>query len=174
MRGLIIGRFQPFHCGHRFVIERVAADFEELFVAIGSADRSHTVRNPFTGGERMRMVSGALSSVDASACTVLVRDIDRNALWARHVVSRCPRFDAVCTNNPLVGRLFEEQGFETRETPLYDREQYRGTEIRRRMVEDEEWSTLVPDPVRNVVDEIEGVDRLKRVSVQTDFPPADG
>ncbi len=48
-RGFYIGRFQPYHQGHHRVVQDIAEEVDELVVGIGSADQSHSVRNPFTG-----------------------------------------------------------------------------------------------------------------------------
>ena len=59
MRGLYIGRFQPYHLGHQAVLESISEEMDEIVVVIGSAQESHTIDNPFTAGERMEMISGA-------------------------------------------------------------------------------------------------------------------
>jgi nicotinamide-nucleotide adenylyltransferase len=164
MRGLLIGRFQPFHNGHLSLIEQVAADVDELIIGIGSAEKSHSVRNPFTGGERLQMIADVVSSFEIQVYPIPVVDINRSSVWVQHVMSMCPHFDVVYSNNPHVKRLFEEQGFEVHSTPLYRREQFRGAEVRRRMIANEDWSMLVPKPVQIVIDDIEGIQRLQRIS----------
>ena len=47
---------------------------------------------------------------------------------------------------------------------MYDRDVLEGTEIRRRMVEGGDWESLVPDAVVEVVEEIDGTDRIQHVS----------
>ena len=64
MRGLYIGRFQPYHLGHQAVLEKIAKEVEEIVIVIGSAQESHTPENPFTGGERMEMIYAALGESD--------------------------------------------------------------------------------------------------------------
>lgn len=175
MRGLLIGRFQPFHEGHRFLIETISDDLSEVIVAIGSAERSHTFENPFTAGERLRMVHSVLDPLEVTTYTVPVHDIDRNAVWVSHVTTLCPSFDVVYTNNPFVERLFEEAGIDVRSTPLHRREEYRGTTIRERMIDGEAWRSRIPDPVCTVIDDIDGIERLRMVvedDVQDDAAPA--
>jgi nicotinamide-nucleotide adenylyltransferase len=70
----------------------------------------------------------------------------------------------VYSNNPLVIQLFREAGFCVKESPLYVRERYSGTEIRRRMIAGEKWEHLVPKSVVEVIKEIDGVTRLRNVS----------
>lgn len=92
---------------------------------------------------------------------VPIVDINRYAVWVAHVVSMVPPFKAVYTNNPLTRRLFQEAGFEVRAAPLFNIELYSGTEIRKRMLADQEWKHLVPPAVAKVIEEIKGVERIK-------------
>ncbi|MFB6196276.1 MAG: nicotinamide-nucleotide adenylyltransferase [Haloplanus sp.] len=169
LRGFYIGRFQPYHSGHHAVVEEIADDVDELVVGVGSADQSHTERNPFTAGERVMMIAKSLRRLDLTTYTVPIEDIDRNAVWVSHVRSMSPRFDVAYSNNPLVVRLFEEAGVEVRQSPMFDRSELRGSEIRDRMAHGGDWRDLVPDGVAAVVDECGGVERIRHV-MQSDAP----
>lgn len=173
MRGLVIGRFQPFHHGHQYLVEQIAADVDEVIVGIGSAGQSHTASNPYTSGERVQMVETVLESLSTRNYPIPIPDIDRNAMWVSHITTLCPAFEVIYTNNPFVERLFQEAGFEVRSTPLHKREVYRGAEIRRRMLEGEEWGHLVPDPIETVVEEVDGIARLQ-AATRDDEPDSDG
>ncbi|MEF8871896.1 MAG: adenylyltransferase/cytidyltransferase family protein, partial [Haloarculaceae archaeon] len=70
IRGFLVGRFQPFHSGHQQLVESIAEEVDELVIGIGSADASHTIRNPFTAGERMVMISKVLADVDVQTYVV--------------------------------------------------------------------------------------------------------
>lgn len=164
MRGLLIGRFQPFHLGHRYLIEQVDEAVDEVVVGIGSAGQSHTRENPFTAGERVHLVQDALEELDVKTYLIPIADIERNAMWVTHIETLCPEFDVVYSNNPFVERLFEEAGYEVRGTPLHERDRYCGSEIRRRMVAGDRWRHLVPDPVAAAVDDIGGVARLQKIT----------
>lgn len=166
MRGLYIGRFQPYHLGHQEVLKKISQEVDEIVIVIGSAQESHTPENPFTGGERMEMIYAALSEVGLRERSVVtpLQDIQRNSVWASHLRSMVPRFDAVYSNNPLVIQLMTEAGIEIRRSPMYQREQYSGTAIRKLMMENGEWSLLVPDSVADFIREIGGVSRLIDVS----------
>ncbi|QFU84621.1 nicotinamide-nucleotide adenylyltransferase [Natronorubrum aibiense] len=168
MRGFFVGRFQPFHLGHRTFVEDIAADVDEIVIGIGSAQTSHTADNPFTAGERISMIHRSVTGLATTTFVVPIEDLHRNSVWVSHVTATVPPFDVAYSNNPLVRRLFEEAGFEVRSVELYQREAYSGTEVRRRMLAGEPWRHLVPDPVATVVDETNGVERLERVSDQFD------
>jgi nicotinamide-nucleotide adenylyltransferase len=166
MRGLYIGRFQPYHFGHQAVLKKISQEVDEIVIVIGSAQESHTPENPFTGGERMEMIYAALSEVGLRECSVVtpLQDIQRNSVWASHLRSMVPRFDVVYSNNPLVIQLMTEAGIEIRRSPMYQREQYSGTVIRKLMRENGEWSLLVPASVADFIKEIGGVARLNAVT----------
>lgn len=163
-RGIYVGRFQPFHNGHMELVRHVMKTYalSELLIGIGSAQVSHTAHNPFTAGERFEMIEAALRSEQFSNCRVVpIPDIDRHALWVSHVASLVPPFEQAYSNDPLTRMLFHEAGYETPELPMFNRGQYEGHEIRRRMVDHEPWEDLVPTAVRKIIEEIGGVERLR-------------
>jgi nicotinamide-nucleotide adenylyltransferase len=163
-RGFYIGRFQPYHDGHHALVERIADEVDEVVLGIGSADDSHTARNPFTAGERVMMITKALETLDITSYVVPIEDLNRNSVWVSHVQSMCPRFDVAYSNNPLVVRLFEEAGVEVRQSRMFNRDELKGSEIRERMVAGDDWQSYVPDAVADVVHEVDGVERVQQVA----------
>jgi nicotinamide-nucleotide adenylyltransferase len=163
-RGFYIGRFQPYHQGHHAMVERIADDVDELVLGIGSADQSHTARNPFTAGERVEMVTKATAEMDLITYAVPIEDLNRNAVWVSHVQSMSPRFDVAYSNNPLVVRLFGEAGVDVRQSPMFRREEFEGAEVRERMADGGDWQELVPSTVVETIEEIDGVNRLREVT----------
>ncbi len=173
-RGLYVGRFQPFHKGHLQVIKRILEEVEELIIVIGSSQISHELDNPFTAGERIAMVRRALTEegVDASRYYLIpVPDTNMHSIWVNIVISLTPPFEVVYSNSPLTRRLFEEAGFEVKSVPLFLREVYSATEIRRRMLADEPWEDLVPKGVAEIIAEVRGVERLKALAKSDKAPP---
>ncbi|MCL7475025.1 MAG: nicotinamide-nucleotide adenylyltransferase [ANME-2 cluster archaeon] len=163
-RAFYIGRFQPFHLGHQTVLESIAHEVDEIIIGIGSAQVSHEQDDLFTAGERVLMISRALENFGVKHYIIPIEDIQRNSVWVSHIISMTPPFKVVYSNNPLVIRLFEEAGIEVKQSPMYLREQYSGTEIRRRMVAGEGWESLVPSSTVDIINEIGGVERLKLIS----------
>ncbi len=164
MRALYIGRFQPYHLGHHAVIKEIASEADEVIICIGSAQRSHELDNPFTAGERYLMISKSLRDEGISNFYIVpILDVNWNAVWVSHVESLMPPVDVVFTNNPLIGRLFGEKGYEVRAPSLFNRKEYSGTEIRRQMLNHEQWGVLVPKAVVEVVKEIDGIRRMENL-----------
>lgn len=53
---VFIGRFQPFHLGHKAVIDRALEISRQVLVLVGSANRSRSIHNPFTFDERAAII----------------------------------------------------------------------------------------------------------------------
>jgi nicotinamide-nucleotide adenylyltransferase len=164
MRGFYIGRFQPYHDGHHRMVADIVSEVDELVLGVGSADASHTEQNPFTAGERVMMITKSLAEFDLTTYVVPIEDLDRNSVWVSHVRSMSPAFEVAYSNNPLVIRLFEEAGVEVRQSPMFNRDVLVGAELRERMIEGGAWRSLVPEPVVAVIEEVNGVERLRDVS----------
>jgi nicotinamide-nucleotide adenylyltransferase len=163
-RGFYIGRFQPYHNGHQSVLEHIADEVDEIVIGVGSAQLSHTIDNPFTAGERVLMITRSLASLGCPFYVIPIEDIKRNALWVAHVQSMTPPFDLCYSSNPLVVQLFNEAGIQVQSPSMYERDTHSGTEIRRRMLNNKPWKNLVPPAVTQVIKEINGVARLRRIA----------
>ena len=165
MRALYIGRFQPYHLGHHAVIKQIASEVDEVIICIGSAQRSHELENPFTAGERYLMISKSLREDNVlNFYIVPILDVNRNAIWVSHVESLIPPVDVVYANNPLIERLFEERSYKVHAPILFNRKEYSGSEIRKRMLNKENWAGLVPKAVVEVIKEIKGLSRMEYLS----------
>jgi len=161
-RALFIGRFQPFHKGHLFMVKRILKKHSEIIIGIGSAQYSHTNENPFTAGERYEMIKRTLDGEGIHNYHIVpIPDTHVHSVWVGHVLSLVPRFDVVYTNSPLVIRLFKEKGFKVYEPPMENRGMYSGTEVRHRIYDGSDWIELVPKTVAEFIKEIDGTSRIR-------------
>lgn len=166
-RGLYVGRFQPFHLGHLDAIKAVIKSVDELVIVIGSAQYSHNSNNPFTAGERLVMIRHALqeAKIDYSRFWVVpVPDVHLHMLWVSALEGYTPRFNIVYSNEPLTRRLFMEAGYKVKSIRFFERKIYSSTLIRKKMLKDESWTTLVPKAVAEFIGEIDGVNRLRELA----------
>ena len=163
-RGLIVGRFQPYHEGHHKAIKKILAKADELIIVIGSAKQSHEQKNPFTAGERIEMISEALKADGIfERCYIIpVEDVQENSIWTTKIITYCPKFDVVFTNNPLVKQLFEGVRFKT-EKMISEQKDIDGAKIREMMLKSNGWKKLVPKPTADYLEKIKAVDRIKAV-----------
>jgi bifunctional NMN adenylyltransferase/nudix hydrolase len=69
--GLFIGRFQPYHNGHHFIIQEALKRSEQLIVLIGSANAPRSFRNPWSYQERREMIESSCSQSEISRIQLL-------------------------------------------------------------------------------------------------------
>lgn len=120
-------------------------EYSPFVIVIGSPNKSRTEENPLTATEREAVIRGCFPDVPV----VWLEDEDRDEAgypdWARELVDRTGA-DVVVTRNDLVQRIVREYtDASVVEQPLYERESFSGTEIRRRIRGGEPWRELVPD-----------------------------
>jgi nicotinamide-nucleotide adenylyltransferase len=146
------------------VIKGILRKMNEIVIVIGSAQHSHRLDNPFTAGERAVMIRRALdeAGIPISRVWIIpVADVQVHMLWVAKVVGFTPKFSVVYSNEPLTRRLFMEASFEVRSIPFYKRTIYSSTEIRQRMLANDDWRALVPRSVAAYILEVDGVERLR-------------
>lgn len=71
---LFVGRYQPFHDGHKRLIETVLKQGKPVVVAIRDTAIDH--KNPYTTDERWRMIHDALSEYGSLVKIITIPDID--------------------------------------------------------------------------------------------------
>ena len=72
---IFIGRFQPLHLGHEYVIRKALDQAETVLVFIGSPNIARSVRNPFSFGERKTMIANCFAEEVAKG-RIIVHSID--------------------------------------------------------------------------------------------------
>lgn len=167
--GLFIGRFQPFHNGHLATVKFALGKVNMLIMVVGSAQKSHEPRNPFTAGERVTMIKAALDAekeIDAKRILIIpVPDVEVHSLWTRQVEMLVPKYDVVIANDPFTILLFRERGIPVIEAPLHKRNKLEATAIREKMaIGDRSWIKLVPEEVAKVISSIDGARRVKAIA----------
>ncbi len=165
--GLLIGRFQPFHLGHLYAVKYSLERVEFIYIIVGSSQKSHQPDNPFTAGERVAMIKAALEEegIDCRRWLILpLPDAEAHSLWVSSVKATVPRFDVVFSNDPLTKTLFSEEGIRVLDIEFRERDKLSATEIRRRIVEGEEWESLVPKAVARIIVETGGVERIRTLN----------
>lgn len=54
--GIIVGRFQTFHTGHQYMVDKACAVCDRVGILVGSSQESGTLKNPFTYEARKAML----------------------------------------------------------------------------------------------------------------------
>jgi len=164
MDGLLIGRFQPFHLGHLDAVLFGLSRTENLFVGIGSSNKSNEKKNPFSAEERTEMI---ISSIESSMIDRLkifdIPDVDNHEKWTFEIDQIVPKYDVVFSNDEFTKTLFEKRKIDVIPVVLKDREKFSGTNIRDLITDDKNWQDLVPHGTRKVLDKINAIERLKNL-----------
>ena len=162
MNGLLIGRFQPFHLGHLEALRFALSKVDKLWIGIGSSNKSPEKNNPFTAEERKEMI---LSSIDTSISNNIqvfsIPDLENHEKWIENIDMIVPDFDVVFTNDELTQSLYSKRGKKVIQVPFKDREVLSGTNIRNKILSDQNWQTLVPVGTNTVMKKIGANNRLK-------------
>ncbi len=155
--GIFIGRFQPFHLGHLSTVKFSLEQVKHLYIVVGSSQKSHELKNPFTAGERILMIRNTLNSekVNPSRYLIIpVPDATGHAVWTAFIDQVVPAYQVVFSSDRLTLQLYKEKGVPTIEPPLLDRPKYSATEVRKRIIEGGKWKVLVPSSVVKIIDPI--------------------
>jgi len=164
--GVLVGRFQPFHNGHLKAVQFALRQVDLLYIAVGSSQKSHEPRNPFTAGERIKMIKVAIDEarIDCKKIIIVpVPDAVQHSVWVSYVDALVLDYSIVFTNESLTTQLFKERGVKVLPVPLKDRGNYKGTGIRERMENGKPWKQLVPKAVAKIIEDIDGVNRVRNI-----------
>ena len=165
-RGMIHGRFQPFHNGHLEYMRGAADRSDELWVGITNPDPARILpeasdparhlpeSNPYTYDERLLMVKAAAGDLglDAERVHVIPFPVNEPDLWAAYVPERITQYL----------RLFSAWGGEKQERLLaagYEvvvldegvAKGISGIDVREAMQSGGDWEAFVPPGAARVI-----------------------
>ena len=164
MDGLLIGRFQPFHLGHLDAVLFGLSRTENLFIGIGSSNKSNESRNPFSAKERREMIISSIEPSMAERIKIFdIPDVGDHEKWAFEIDKIVPKYDVVFTNDEFTETLFKKHGMNVIPVVLKDREKFSGTNVRQLIADGKNWQDLVPRGTKKVLDLIDAKNRLKNL-----------
>ncbi len=145
--GLVIGRFQPFHLGHKFLIEEAFALCEEIIIVI-CGPKMKNDDNPYSYALRKQMLErflaeeGYKTRVKKFFSSV---DIPDDYKWRDIILKKAGKVDIVIGNNDeWSNSFFEEAGMPIARTGFYKRHLFEGRKIRENMRSQKPWKTRIP------------------------------
>ena len=171
-RGMIHGRFQPFHNGHLEYLRGAAARCDELFVGITNPDparikpeasdplRHLPESNPYSYVERLLMVKAAAldAGLDLACVHVIPFPVNEPELWPAYVPGAVVQFIRLFSDwgGTKLDRL-REAGYEVVVLDEGAEKEISGAQVREAMREGGDWQRLVPPGVAQVLTQLENL-----------------
>ena len=168
-RGMIHGRFQPFHNGHLEYLRGAAERSDEVFVGITNPDptrikeepsdplRHLPESNPFSYVERLLMVT-AVAEDEGILAHVIPFPVNEPELWAAYVPHGVTQFLRLFSDwgGTKLERM-REAGYEVIILDKGASKEISGAEVRAAMREGRAWQELVPPGVARVISSLERI-----------------
>jgi nicotinamide-nucleotide adenylyltransferase len=162
-RGMIHGRFQPFHNGHLEYLRGAAARSDEVFVGITNPDpgrvkeepsdplRHLPESNPFTYAERLLMIE-AVAQDEAIPVHVIPFPVNEPELWSEYVPDRVTQYLRLFSEwgGTKLERM-RDAGYEVVILDEGSEKQISGADVRDALRGGGDWESLVPPGVARVI-----------------------
>lgn len=151
--GLVIGRFQPVHNGHVYLIKKALEVCEKIIIGIGSSNISDK-NNPWSYEKRLEMLNKFIKNKGLENKVLQIfpsPDIPDDNTWFEDTVKKAGKFDIVIGNNDWVREIFEKHNFRTFTVNHYRREELEGYKIRELMRKKKKWKDRVPDYIAALI-----------------------
>ncbi len=171
-RGMIHGRFQPFHNGHLEYLRGAYERSEEVFVGITNPDpnrikpeasdpRRHLPEsNPWSYAERLLMVKAAArgADLDLSRVHVIPFPVNEPELWPAYVPEGVTQFIRLFSDwgGTKLERL-REAGYEVVVLDEGADKEISGADVREALRSGGDWDELVPAGVARVIRSLDRV-----------------
>ena len=134
---VVLGRFQPFHKGHAAMII-AAENFRKennpelkLIIAVGSSNRSQTLKNPWSDSERIEMILFWLDNeVNFEASIVSIPDIEDPPNWVSHAERYHGKKGVFFSSDSSTSELYEISEWPIVSTSLIKRGRFEGWRVR--------------------------------------------
>ncbi len=165
-RGMMHGRFQPFHNGHLEYLRGTAEHCDELFVGITNPDprrvkfeesdpqRHLPESNPFTFAERLLMIKAAADDLglDHRRVHVVPFPVNEPELWPVYVPAGVTQYIRLFSAwGELKLQRFDEAGYEVVVLDEGAAKTISGAEVRKALRDGGDWQALVPPGVARVL-----------------------
>lgn len=130
-KGIVLGRFQPFHKGHEHLVLQALDEFLDVTIAVGSSQEEWTTNNPFSFQERKSMIEAWAieKSLNERITIVGIEDINDPPNWVEHA-SKTHGVGTLVTSDNGTKELYETAEVEVHWIDLHEREQFEGWRVR--------------------------------------------
>ena len=143
--GLVIGRFQPFHNGHAYLIEQALIRCDTVIIGIVSTNVENS-DNPWSFHARKEMLDGFLMQEGRKEKVhkIIALEDTTDEAWTQSVLDQAKDAEVVIGNNDWVNQLLKNVGFDIVTLPYFKRYELEGQKIRMLMKGKKSWQSRVP------------------------------
>jgi nicotinamide-nucleotide adenylyltransferase len=134
---LIVGRFQPFHKGHLYLIKKALKISDKIVIAIGSANLSDK-NNPLDFETRKKIIKAVAYKEKIEEKIIKIVPLDDffdDKKWLENLREKVGDFDVAMGNNDWTNNILEKAGYKVIKINHYKRNLYEGWRIRKLMRE---------------------------------------
>lgn len=150
---LLVGRFQPFHNGHLYLIKKALQKADKLIIGIGSANVTDD-NNPYSISIRQQMIKKVIIKENFSNKILQIVSLDdfhNDEKWLRQINEKAKEFDLVVGNNEWTNRILEKAGYSILRVKYYQRYRYEGEKIRQLMKDGGKWQDRIPHYIEAII-----------------------
>jgi nicotinamide-nucleotide adenylyltransferase len=144
--GLVVGRFQPFHKGHLYLIKKALTIADKIIIAVGSSNIKDG-DNPVSYEARVKILNDVLAHENLKEKVLKIvpsPDHPSDEEWLKLLFKSTGKFDAEIGNNDWVNRILSGAGYNVVKIPYFKRDLYQGVFIRELYNEGNPWEDRVP------------------------------
>lgn len=156
---LVLGRFQPFHKGHLYLLHTALSMADTVVIALGSSNVIDE-KNPLSYETRREMMLEVLRHENMEQrVTAIVPSPDdpSDEVWLQKLLENTGPFEIALGNNEWVNNVLISAGYRAVTLPDLERNIYQGMFIRQAFYENAEWKSRVPEYLHSLVEkELQG------------------
>ena len=150
---LIVGRFQPFHKGHLFLIKKAIDMADKVIIGIGSANIVD-VNNPINFETRKKIIKAVFykERIEQKLLKIVpLDDFFDDQKWLFNLKKQVGEFDLALGHNQWTNNILKKAGYMVLKVDYYNREKFEGWRIRKLIKEGKTWQERVPEYLVNFV-----------------------
>ena len=144
--GLVIGRFQPFHLGHKYLIEKALEVCDKIIIGVGSSNKNDE-ENPYPADTRVEFLKKFINEEKLETRVSKIIKLNDNPdddIWFENLIKKTGKFDVTIGNNAWNNGIIERHGMNAVTIGFYKRHRLEGIKIRKLMEEEKKWEDRVP------------------------------
>lgn len=152
--GLVIGRFQPFHLGHKYLAEKALELCESIIIGIGSSNIKDK-KNPYDVRKRKKFLQEFIKreGIEKRVLKLVeIPDDPDDDVWMMTVSKNVGSFDISIGDNDWVNGIFEKAGIPVVKIGFFNRDELEGTKIRGLIKDKKKWEKRVPSYLVSIIE----------------------